>query len=150
MKCQNSLCTNDTKNPKFCSRSCAATANNMSAPKRKLQGKCLICKAKIHSNLKYCENHNKYSLLTIEDLLSSKYTGSFRFEKIRLKARYQYKNLKLPCENCGYEKHVEVCHKQPISSFPITTLISIVNHRNNIIFLCPNCHWEFDNGLLSI
>ena len=53
------------------------------------------------------------------------------------------------CAACGYSKHTEVCHIRPIRDFPITALISDVNDPSNLIRLCPNCHWEFDHGLIS-
>ena len=49
------------------------------------------------------------------------------------------------CARCSYDKHVELCHIKAISSFSIDTLLSIVNSSDNIIFLCPNCHWEQEN-----
>lgn len=45
---------------------------------------------------------------------------------------------------------MEICHIKPISEFSDDTLIAIINHPDNIVILCPNCHWEFDNGLLKI
>ena len=50
------------------------------------------------------------------------------------------------CAKCGYDKHVELCHIKDIANFDDDSLLSEVNSRNNIIQLCPNCHWEFDNG----
>ena len=52
---------------------------------------------------------------------------------------------KLACACCGYDKHVELAHIKPVSSFDVNTLISVVNSEENVIQLCPNCHWEFDN-----
>lgn len=49
---------------------------------------------------------------------------------------------------CGYNKHVEVCHKQAIHTFSETATIGEVNAPENLLILCPNCHWEFDYGLL--
>ena len=23
--------------------------------------------------------------------------------------------------------------------------VSVINEKDNLLFLCPNCHWEFDN-----
>lgn len=54
------------------------------------------------------------------------------------------------CMNCGYNKHVEICHIKPIASFPKETLLTEINHIDNLISLCPNCHWEFDNGILEL
>lgn len=36
-------------------------------------------------------------------------------------------------------------HIIPISSFTNDQLLSEVNNEDNVIPLCPNCHWEFDN-----
>ena len=52
------------------------------------------------------------------------------------------------CQNCGYNKHVEICHVKAIKDFSLETLISEVNDLNNLVGLCPNCHWKFDNGIL--
>lgn len=49
------------------------------------------------------------------------------------------------CETCNYFKHVEVCHIKPIREFRDTDLIGNVNALSNMKYLCPNCHWEFDN-----
>ena len=49
------------------------------------------------------------------------------------------------CECCGYDKHFEAAHIKPIGSFPLDTPISDINSLENLVSLCPNCHWEFDN-----
>lgn len=54
------------------------------------------------------------------------------------------------CYECGYTKHVEVCHIQSVSSFPGNTKIYIINSVGNLVALCPNHHWEFDHGELEI
>ena len=36
-------CGNETKNPKFCSKSCSASYNNKKFPKRKPEHKCIDC-----------------------------------------------------------------------------------------------------------
>jgi hypothetical protein len=36
------------------------------------------------------------------------------------------------------------------TSFPLDTPISVVNSLDNLVGLCPNCHWEFDHGLLQL
>ncbi len=43
-----------------------------------------------------------------------------------------------------------VCHVKKVSDFPLDTQIKVVNAPSNLIGLCPNHHWEFDNGVLSI
>jgi predicted HNH restriction endonuclease len=45
---------------------------------------------------------------------------------------------------------VECCHIKGIGTFSKETLIGEINNIKNLVFLCPNCHWEFDKGLLVI
>lgn len=54
------------------------------------------------------------------------------------------------CAICGYNKHIEISHKKAISDFDLDTQVSVVNSKENIWPLCPNHHWEFDNGLLEV
>lgn len=70
--------------------------------------------------------------------------GANRYSAVRLDARTRNKYAK-KCEKCGYDKHVEVCHIKPIHSFDLETSLEVINDKNNLIILCPNCHWEFDN-----
>ncbi len=73
--------------------------------------------------------------------------------KIRSHARVIYfrtnKNAN-NCENCGYDKHIQICHKKNVSDFGDEARLKDINHIKNLIGLCPNCHWEFDNGLLKL
>ncbi len=62
---------------------------------------------------------------------------------------YEESGLPLVCI-CGYSKHVEICHKQAVSLFPDTATMIEINNLANLLALCPNCHWEFDNGLLKL
>lgn len=52
------------------------------------------------------------------------------------------------CVVCGYDKHVEIAHIIDVVVFPEDTKISYINRRENLLALCPNHHWEFDDGLL--
>lgn len=54
------------------------------------------------------------------------------------------------CAICGYTKHVEIAHIKAVSDFDDDALVSEINNPNNLIGLCPNHHWEYDNGLLKI
>lgn len=53
------------------------------------------------------------------------------------------------CDICGYDKHVEVAHIIDVSLWPDTATIREINAPENVRGLCPNHHWEFDNGLLK-
>lgn len=74
-----------------------------------------------------------------------------RFQAVRNHAKrvMNSSNMKKVCCICGYDKHVEIAHLKPIHSFPKESLLSEVNDASNLMYLCPNCHWEQDNGLLK-
>ncbi len=128
----------EIKKKKFCNASCSASFNNL---KRVKKEKPVIPRVVRKQNL--------------ENL-----TKGFIFEKaknwqsarscIRKHASNVFNSLNITtCVRCGYDKHIEVCHIKPVSSFSNESLMKEINDPNNLIGLCPNCHWEFDNGLLS-
>lgn len=153
MKCLN--CNTKTQNPKFCSRSCSASYNNKISPKRVRTKSCKKCKNLILSQRVFCDKckiniYNDWDNITIEEIqCKAKYQRSAH---IRENARRNFKkNVDKPsCLICGYTKHVEVCHIKPIDSFPSSTPVSVVNHIDNLVGLCPNHHWEFDNNQLEL
>lgn len=71
---------------------------------------------------------------------------------IRKDAKCIYDNSEKPkqCVVCGYNKHYEVAHIKAVSDFTDDALISEINDIDNLIALCPNHHWEFDNDNLDI
>ena len=48
-------CGRPTPNPRFCSRSCAAVANNIASPKRKPEGECQRCRTAVSRSKRYCD-----------------------------------------------------------------------------------------------
>lgn len=46
-------------------------------------------------------------------------------------------------------QHVEVAHLKAVSDFKDESLMSEINHPDNLIGLCLNHHWEYDNGYLT-
>lgn len=58
---------------------------------------------------------------------------------------YESSDKPKACNKCGYNKHYEICHIKAVSDFVDETLVEEINSINNLIALCPNCHWEFDN-----
>lgn len=163
MKCLS--CEKETNNPKFCSRNCAATFNNKMFPKRKTKKSCTICKEPAKSyRHSHCELHHKeymenkfenFKNLPLKTYWNKKCLEnlhrSSKNSHIRNFARSHFKHLLVkPCHNCGYNKHVELCHIKPISKFNEDSKICEVNCEENLIQLCRNCHWEFDHGLLNI
>ena len=154
VSCEN--CGKSTNNPKFCSRSCSASYNNRKSSKRVSTKTCRICNDKPMSTRSvFCEKHyeewkiSKRSI-TIDDYqknCSAKGKHpSWKNVKIRSLARTWLSHLKeMPCAKCGYNLHVELAHIKAISEFSGDTQLSVVNSEKNVIQLCPNCHWEFDN-----
>lgn len=164
--CQGELKRRDQK--KFCSRSCAAKHNNKVTPKRKKamrSQQCRGCLVVIYPNQNstlnaFCDEcreqkkHHRNGIdrgeRTIEEVVIRK--GTNKYDQIREHAYRIYKNERANplCERCNYTRHIEICHIQSVPSFPLNTKLKVVNARENILFLCPNCHWEFDHEMLSL
>ncbi len=53
------------------------------------------------------------------------------------------------CHICDYDNHIEVCHIKSVSSFDDEDTMGEINNINNLVGLCPNHHWEFDNKIVS-
>jgi 5-methylcytosine-specific restriction endonuclease McrA len=131
----------------YCSKSCSASMNNKKYPKRTKTKKCKRCDALILSNRTYCDKHkNQIIDYTLSECIYDKHHKSSAFALVRSRARSLAKSLGWnSCCKCGYDKHVEIAHIKPISEFPDDTKLSIINNPNNLMPLCPNCHWEFDH-----
>jgi len=76
---------------------------------------------------------------------------SYAHALVRIHCNMLFKHLRhQKCAVCDYEKHIELCHIRGIASFPETASFSEINAPENIIGLCPNHHWELDNGHLTL
>jgi len=148
----------DRKSRKFCSRSCNATFNNKKRARIKSEKYiCPTCGKKKDYRAKLCHICNmkivydKAMEKPISDYLKNDNHPRFKHNSVRVWAKklMKYRKLKKKCI-CGYDKHVECCHKKPISEYSLDTPMKVVNSRENLIYLCPNCHWEFDNKLLEL
>lgn len=137
----------------FCCHSCHTifmNKNNITKVK-KIKNKCIFCNNNVsQNNRKRCDNcisNNIIEDYTIDQIKYDKHHKSSSYALIRTRARILAKILGwVSCRKCGYDKHVEIAHIKPISSYPKNTLISEINSESNLIPLCPNCHWEFDNS----
>lgn len=139
----------------FCSRSCAAKYNNKKFPKRKRRiCYCKSCGCVVPYRRTTCDECNPqivdWTKITLKDVLYTTHQASNRYTRIRDNAQSIFRNSgKLQqCSNCGYSSHYHVCHIKPIHLYSLDTFVSEINSIDNLIALCPNCHWEFDNGLL--
>lgn len=146
---------------RFCSKTCANTRIHKEETKEKISKSlikspdkiCTICNKKMSKSAKgnLCKeclnniqiNRNKGELFkTRKNWQSARTTirenANFIFFKVNKK---EYK-----CEKCGYIKHIDVAHKKSVSSFEDTATVKEINDIGNLIGLCPNCHWEYDNN----
>jgi len=164
-ECKN--CKNKTKNPLFCSRSCSTSYNSKAENGRKIgrarsikfciicsselppnsnrKGKCSDCKKKIKTNT----GEYVYKDQITKGMILANDTQKYR--RIRWWARKTAKDSgKLKsCAKCGYSTHVECAHVKPINTFDDDDKVCEINKVNNLMGLCPNHHWEFENGLLN-
>ena len=142
---------------------CSAACSNISRAKPKNIKKyrietCIFCNCKFSyidngKIRKFCSTNckTKHTRKTKESMTISEYiyedgTRSSKYSTIRSQARTIYfENEKYICKCCGYDKHVHVCHIKAVSDFDIKTKLSVVNNLDNLIGLCPNCHWELDH-----
>ena len=156
MKCKN--CGKETTNPSYCSRSCAATVNNRAPKRKRREDRVYVCPGcggpkSPKVSVKMCRKCATTARRdkTIGDVVYS--NGANKYNHIRGMARTRYAELygsNPACVVCGYDKHIHVCHRIPIKDFDHDTHLSVVNGPKNLVGLCPNCHWEFDNGLIDV
>ena len=147
-------CGKTHNNPKFCSRSCSAKWTNVKYPRRKkinFSNRCEMCGVEIDYRSKRCIKCCGFlGDMTLKEAIYEKHHKSSAFALIRTRARAKAKKLGFKeCCKCGYDKHIEVAHINPISSFNYDTMISVINSKENLMPLCPNCHWEYDHNLIT-
>lgn len=155
-------CKTKTSNPKFCSRSCAASFNNRAKPKRSPESTCARCGTPNTKARTYCKRcWNKVSKERMAEYWKVTTLGEMkalgnankanRYPHIRTMARKLYKKSKqkMSCKICGYSLHVDICHIKEIKSFPLSAKISEINNLQNLVALCKTHHWELDNHYLS-
>lgn len=169
----------EVKRKKFCNQSCAAKINNEEYHKRKKLRRIVfkfICtrnksknneivkilkerikkliKEKLVIVIKIRRNEKFHYLSGTKKELFDKYKSwQGARGKIQQHARYIYNNSNNPkkCINCGYDNHYEVCHKKAVSEFDDNAnIINEINNIDNLMALCPNHHWEFDNKMKKI
>lgn len=105
----------------------------------------------------FCDNCRHISKSTLhklkkKDLFAKNKNWQSARSSLQKHARSVFRKLNnhLVCFICGYDKHVEIAHIKSVSQFDDEALISEINHVSNLVLLCPNHHWEFDNGCFSI
>jgi hypothetical protein len=114
---------------------------------------CKDCRSIVKSE-KITEAHRQRGSNVFSEIITKgeikKVVGGYRFWQpyIGKRARKTYKESgrSYVCHNCGYSRHVEICHIRDVNDFPDTALVSEINNINNLTALCRNCHWVFDHG----
>lgn len=91
-------------------------------------------------------------LKTKGELLNDRKNYQSYRSAIRKIAEAIYKASDKPCccAKCGYSNHIEIAHIKAVADFDDSSTIAEINSINNLIALCPNHHWEYDNGLLKL
>jgi len=150
-------CGKETPNPKFCSRSCAATINNKMSPKRQPQGKCVYCSKKIKTSNLYCS----------EECLNLKRIERKEERRVKLKEKLSFrKRRKLlaielkggECYCCGYKTcptalefhHLDRGTKDFGIASKSSSLEALKKELEKCILVCANCHREIHAGFRDI
>lgn len=149
----------------LCSERCKANyqleakwAKPPKEPKKKRQihvyitTQCLICQKEI---IAYKERKHPFCSLECRQVRDRQCTkGSLRSQKSthtysstvrKFNREWNKDMIMLPCAHCGYAKHVQLAHIKAVADFPDTATMAEINAPSNVLPLCPNCHWEFDN-----
>jgi hypothetical protein len=140
----NEMCS-EVRKKTYCDRSCSVTYNNRIRYRKIKDKKVSVVKEKTPI-FGYLEGKTKKEFFESKGIY-------YKFRAvIRKHAHYIYhkNNGEKKCKVCEYENHVEVCHIKSVSSFGDNDLITDINSFDNLIGLCPNHHWEFDNGIIKI
>lgn len=161
----------DVRKKRFCNRSCAASFNNRKHPKRLARETCVCedCGDVVvlkpqrgggYVQRRFCDTCAKARRIGGKPIgLRTKgevFSGSKNWISARSSIRkdawrvFEGSGAERVCEVCGYSLHVDVCHIKPVSDFGDSALVSEVNDILNLIALCPNHHWEYDNGHLDL
>lgn len=132
----------------FCSQTCSAIYNNQNRERRLLT--CIDCNGNFRlansSRRKLCPD----CLNARSQKIANTQKGQTDRRVIYNHAQIVMKSVPRICQICKYDKHAEICHIKPISSFEPTALLSEINAKENLVILCPNHHWELDHKMLKL
>lgn len=131
------------KRNKFCGHSCSAIKSNSKRPTKEKK----IAEIKILKEAKETlKGQNKGKLFELSKNWQSARTA-IRKDACRIFAK---SNKEYKCAICGYTSHVEIAHIKAVSDFDDNSMLIEINDISNLIALCPNHHWEYDNDLIKL
>ena len=147
----------ETRRKVFCNRSCAATYQGLHRPPKYT---CLDCGVRVSRNSSRCmpcyRKHKSVAsksngVITKGELFTKRKGYQSARNGIRRHAKCVFDSMNITaCQVCGYTKHIDAAHKRSVSSFPDEATLLEINSPDNLIGLCPNCHWEYDHDLISL
>jgi hypothetical protein len=153
---------------KFCNSSCFGYYTNKAVVRKHKSRKkirhCRACSAEITRGKgkgHYCQeclaiikrkNRPPIEDRTKGELFSSRKNWQSARGAIVKHANMVYERSNRPqcCCICGYEKHFQVAHRKAVSDFPNEATIGEINDIDNLGPLCPNHHWEQENGFIEL
>ena len=146
----------DTKKKSFCSYSCSSTFNSRRRYASIEKNRCQ-CGKVIRKKYKQCieclqGERQATRPITKGELFKRRSTWQSARTYIRNVSHRNMEESKRDkvCFCCQYSKHVEIAHIKSVSSFSDDTTIHEICSVDNLVYLCPNCHWEYDNQVLTI
>jgi hypothetical protein len=142
-------CHNETTNPKFCSRSCAVSFNNVRNPKRKPQGRCKDCESLISSCKQVCSSC-RTARKTEAPQKAKEATRSYRriydLGRYRRRRQLALELLGGSCTQCGAQEDLQLDHiDRATKSFNLSEAWSApeAQFRAELAkcqVLCRSCH----------
>lgn len=106
---------------------------------------CADCQF-VYNTKKYGKQHTLSDFKKID-------ASKNRYQSIRGHAHRVAKINKMDnskCSYCDYKNHVDLCHIKDICDFTDDSTLAEINAPDNLIFLCPNHHWNLDHGFLTL
>jgi hypothetical protein len=123
----------------FCDHKCSASHNNIGIARNKT-----VKIPKIRRTL--IKDNSKEEIFILSKNWQSA-RSTIRKEAVRI---YKESDKECKCAICGYDTHIEIAHRKAVSDFESSAMLIEINHIDNLIALCPNHHWEYDHGVITI
>lgn len=135
-------CNKETKNPKFCSRSCSASFNNLGKVKNgKRAGNCVVCNKKLGQS---CRLSCSYSCHH-KNIWNKKVKDYIEFGSLPAKSDWGIRRFLRKYLINEYGSRCQICSTTEWMNKPVPLVIDHIdgnpfNHnKNNIRLVCGNC-----------